>query len=115
MALDRMSPYQYQIIAGIIYTLAIPLWIYVIKKSDIVYTSGGVWYAIIGTLIYMAGGMCFNFLIKGSNNLGAISAMTSLSPVITLFLSFLFLGEKITVFKMIAFVLAMMSAILINY
>jgi len=111
-----MHPYQYQIISGIIYALAIPIWISAVSnKTTEPFSYSGVFIAIVGTILYMIGSVLFNFLIKGSNDLGSITAMSSLSPIITVILSCMFLDEKLTISKIVAFVLAMCSAILINY
>lgn len=116
MALERMHPFQFQIVSGIIYTAFIPIWYYLLSsKENVQYYPINIFWAIACTLLYMTGAILFGFLLKENNSVGTAAALVSLNPVITLGLSFVFLGEKLTVAKCIAFVLALTSAILINF
>lgn len=118
LAMDRMHPFQFQIIAGVIYMITIPIWIWIwmsSNKSSMQYNISGILFATICIALYTVGVVLFGFLLKNSNNTGIVASMLSLNPIITLALSYLFLGEVLTTAKVVAFVLAMTSAILINY
>jgi drug/metabolite transporter (DMT)-like permease len=110
-----MHPIQLQFIQGIAYAAMLPFWFGFIKKTHLaIPTNTAIMFAAIYTIIYISSATVFNYLIK-DNNIGSISALTALSPAITISLSFMFLGEQLTTAKLIAFVLALISTILINY
>lgn len=79
------------------------------------YSSMGIGLIILCTVIHIIGAVAFGFLLKESNNVGVLSALVSLSPVVTVTLSMIFLGEQFSFWKVIAFLLALFSAILINF
>lgn len=115
LALDRMHPYQFQIISGIIYCIFIPIWFYVLPKDkEVNYSAYGIIFAIVGTLIYTLSTVLFSFILKETKNPGSLSALISLSPIITIGLSFIFLGEKFSLTKILALIFAIISAILVS-
>lgn len=94
----------------------IPIWLTVLSRQhpEAKFDSEGIFYAVICCLIYTGASVLFGFALKGTQSPGVVSALISLSPIITMGLSFFFLDEKFTLTKGIAFVLAMLSAILVN-
>ena len=72
-------------------------------------------WTIICVILYIAAVIIFGFILKESQNAGVVSALVSLSPMITMILSYFFLNEEITLTKIIAFCLALASAILVNF
>lgn len=116
LALDRVHPFQLQIVAAGVYAVLIPFWIYMSNKVQATeYSSMGIGLIILCTVIHIIGAVAFGFLLKESNNVGVLSALVSLSPVVTVTLSMIFLGEQFSFWKVIAFLLALFSAILINF
>lgn len=117
IVLNKIHPFQFEIIVAIIYTIALPIWIYTLydNKSGESYDFKSVFFSIVCIMVGMAAAILFNFLLKESSSPGTVTALVSLSPIITLFLSYMFLQEKLTIFKILAFILALVSAILINY
>lgn len=115
LSLDKLHPYQLQVISGIIHVIFMPLWIWFLhKKNVIAYDSTGVTYAVICCLIYTAATVLFSFALQGSKNPGVCAALISLSPIVTMFLAHLFLGEPFTLTKGLAFFFALVSVVLLS-
>lgn len=115
LTVDRISPYQLQVISGFVYAAVAPIWYYICRKNGIIgYDNTGIMYAIICILTGTLAAVCFGFALKQSDNPGVISALISLNPVITMGLSVLFLHESLSVTKVLAFILAVVSAVLVN-
>ena len=115
LAVDRIHPFQIQAISGVVYALLLPIWIYLTQKNGSTnYDVTGTFFSIICILTSIVAAICFGFALKESNNPGVVSALVSLSPVITMTLSILFLHETMSTTKAIAFLLALASAILVN-
>lgn len=118
LAIDRLHPYQFQYIVGFYYLALMPVWYWIISSktsSNLYWDKIGILFVGLYAVTNIIGSVSFGFLLKDTNNIGAISALISLNPIITLFLSFLFLNEQLTIYKIMAFILALISAILINY
>lgn len=117
LALDRMHPYQLQVISGVIYLGFLPMWLLILSHQHpgIKYDGWGIFYAVCCILIYTAATVLFGFALKETKSPGVVAALISLSPVITMALAFFFLDEKFTTTKAIAFLLALASAILVNF
>lgn len=117
IALNKIHPFQFEIIVAVIYAIALPIWIYTLydNKSNESYDLKSVSLSVVCIVVGMVATILFNFLLKESRSPGTVTALVSLSPIVTLFLSYMFLQEKLTIFKILAFILALVSAILINY
>jgi len=115
VALNNMHPYQLQIISGAVHIVFIPLWIYLLyKNGSLEFNVTGVYYALICCVIYTAATVLFSFSLRDSNSPGVISALICLNPVVTMILAYFFLDESITITKIIAFILALASALLLS-
>lgn len=115
LAVDKVSPFQIQVISAFIYTALAPIWVYFARKNgQTEYDSTGVFYAVTAVVLATLAMVCFGFCLKQTDNPGVISALISLNPVITMGLSVLFLHEQLTPIKVLAFVLALVSAVLVN-
>jgi len=79
------------------------------------YAATGIGFAVLCNLVHIIGAITIGYLFRGSPNAGVISAMASMSPLITLSLSMMFLGEHLTSGKVLAFFFALLSAILVNF
>ena len=115
LSVDRINPYYIQILAGGIYFCCIPLWLFLLRKEDATYTAQGLGFAVICIVLSMIASIMIGFILKKSTHMGVTSALISLNPIITLILSFLFLNEVFTIWKLIALFLALASAILVNF
>jgi transporter family protein len=116
MAVDRIHPYQIQLVSTVVYVLLIPVWFQLCQKQNLSsYDNMGIIYAAICITTSIIGAVCMGFTLNQSNNPGVISALVSLSPVITMALSIMFLHETLSPIKIVAFSLALLSAILVNF
>jgi uncharacterized membrane protein len=52
-----------------------------------------VW-ALLATIVASCGSIAFGFALRSGNDAGMVTALSSASPVITIMLSFLILGER---------------------
>jgi drug/metabolite transporter (DMT)-like permease len=113
--LDRYYPFQLQIIAGVVYGMLIPFWMWLLPSDSPSFQHKEVIYGILCVICSIGGGLMFSYMLKGGASAGVSSALISLSPVVTLGLSFLFFHENLSIWKIIAFILALISAILVNF
>lgn len=114
LAVDRIHPYQLQIINAYIYILLLPLFYYLTADLKPMVVPGII-FASIATLLGIAGGLAYNFILTENINPGVAAALLGLSPVVTIALSILIYHEHISVWKVTAFILALLSAILVNF
>jgi len=115
LAVDRIHPYQLQIVAGAVYALEVPVWLYLLRSANISgYDATGVGYAFLTIVVYVLGAVCFSTLLKGTHDIGAMTTMASMSPVITTLLSVALLGESFTVKKAIATAVMLVGLALFN-
>lgn len=75
----------------------------------------GIIFAATATILGIAGGLAYSFILTKNINPGVAAALLGLSPVVTIALSVLIYHESLSVWKVLAFVLALMSAILVNF
>lgn len=116
LTVDRMHPYQLQILAAIVYSLCIPLWVFLTHKENIVWSYDfNAWILASACLITnIAGAIFFGNLLKSSNNTGGLTVLISINPIITFMLSMIFLGESLTSKKIVACIFALIGLILFN-
>lgn len=115
LSVDRIHPYQLQIVAGAVYALEVPIWLYILNKNNVTgYDPTGVVFAVLCILCHVIAAVIFGVLLKGSNNTGALTALVAINPMVTFFLSMVFLGEALTLKKIIACGLALAGLVLFS-
>jgi uncharacterized membrane protein len=116
LAVDKISPYQLQLISCIIYSLSIPFWIYFLKKDNIVinYDAHGIIFAVCCVVTNVIGAVIFGKLLKSSNATGGLTVAISINPIVTYMLSIMFLSEEITTKKIIACIFAFLGLLIFN-
>lgn len=115
LAVDRIHPYQLQIVAGAVYAIEIPVWLYLLSKNNISgYNTSGVIYGALCIATYVVAAVLFGMLLKSSNSAGQSTILVALNPIVTLVLSMMFLGETLTVKKFVACLLALCGLIVFN-
>ena len=116
MSVDRMHPYQLQIISTFVYISLLPFWISLFKKSNLNfnYDITAIIFAVMCILLSITGSVLFGTALKSSNNAGGLNVLVSINPIITFILSMIFLGEELTIKKFIACILAIAGLILFN-
>jgi uncharacterized membrane protein len=116
VAVDRIHPFQFQVVATFVYLALLPFWLWLISRMPPAdYNLTGISFAVLCNLVHICGAIAMGYLFRGSPNAGVISAMVSMSPLITLSLSMALLGEHMTAGKGLAFFFALLSAILVNF
>lgn len=114
LAVDRMHPYQLQMINAYIYIILLPVFYYLTMPLKPMNTPGII-FAATATILGIAGGLAYSFILTKNINPGVAAALLGLSPVVTIALSVLIYHESLSVWKVLAFILALMSAILVNF
>lgn len=104
LSVDRIHPYQLQIVAGLVYAIEIPLWCWLISNNDNIprYNKTGVLFGVLCIITHVVAAVLFGLLLKKFNSTGALSVLVSINPIITSLLSFIFLNEEFTIKKIIA-------------
>ena len=116
VAVDRIHPFQFQVVATFVYLALLPLWLWMLSRMPpSTYNITGVGFAVLCNLVQIGGAITIGYLFRGAPNAGVISALVSMSPLITLTLSMVFLDENMTIGKGAAFFFALLSAILVNF
>lgn len=102
LAVDRIHPYQLQIVAGIVYALEVPLWMWLLRREGVEgYDLGGVTYGVLCILTSVCGGVLFSYLLKVSNSPSVVAMAVAANPLVAMLLTSTFLGEEITPKKII--------------
>lgn len=115
MAVDRMHPYNMQILSACVYMTLVPLWNWLASKEpEGGYNLPGAGFTLATILLHIFGSVSFGFLLKTSNSAGALAVMISVSPVITTMLSIYFLNEKFEMRHAVATVLTLAGLALFN-
>jgi uncharacterized membrane protein len=116
LSVDRIHPYQLQIVAGLVYAIEIPIWLYLINKQQISnYNSTGVMYTALCIVSHVIAAVLFGILLKTSNNTGAMATMVAMNPIVTTLLSVLILGENFTLKKGVATGIMLAGLALFNF
>jgi uncharacterized membrane protein len=96
VAVDRLHPLYFQVTAACVYAVLIPfyVWLAVKHAPATEWSWKGVAWTITATIVASFGGIMFGFALRASNDAGVVTSLSSLSPIITMMLSFLLLGER---------------------
>lgn len=111
LAVDKIHPYQIQIIAGLLYGTLIPVWMFLMSKSSVNFNFNflGNFYGVLCLGFYVLSAVILGILLKSSNSTGTLSVLVSINPLITLLFSVMFLGEEFTVKKFIGCVVVVLG------
>lgn len=116
IAVDRLHPLRFQVVAAVVYLAFLPFYIYIASKHvDEPLDWKGVGWAALATVIASFGGIMFGFALRSSNDAGMVTALSSASPVITLMLSFLVLGERPTTSGAVGCALVLAGIMVISF
>jgi len=116
LAVDKIHPYQIQVLAGLLYGALIPAWVFFMTKSSINFNFNilGNLYGVLCLLSYVLSAVILGLLLKTSASVGTISILVSINPLITLLFSYFFLGEEINLKKIIATILILSGVALLK-
>jgi drug/metabolite transporter (DMT)-like permease len=96
-----------------LYLLLLPLmWVFI--KFDHVITVSGVVFSLVGSAFMCLGTLGFTFALRSGGAAGSTTFLVALYPTLTLALSMIFLGEQLTVKKVIGIALALVSFIFLS-
>lgn len=98
MAVDRIHPYQLQIVAGVIYVLEAPLWLWLIKREGIThYSLEGVGFGVLCILCAVCAAVLFSYLLRSTDSPSSVAvSVAGFEPLIAMAFTYLFLGEEMT-------------------
>lgn len=114
LAVDRIHPYNMQILSAFIYLSLVPLWHSLAPQSEESYNLQGAFFTLVTILLHIGGSVAFGLLLKSANSTGALAVMISASPVITTLLSIMFLDEEFELKHFIAALLTLSGLTLFN-
>lgn len=114
LAVDRMHPYNMQVLSAFVYLSLVPLWHNLAPRDAGGYNIVGSALTLVTILLHICGSVAFGLLLKSSNSTGAAAVMISSSPVITTLLSIYFLKEEFEMKHVIASLLTLSGLILFN-
>lgn len=103
MTVDRIHPYQLQIVAGAVYMLEVPLWLWLIKKEGIAhYNLEGVGFGVLCILCAVCAAVLFSYLLRSTDSPSSVAvSVAGFEPLIAMAFTYLFLGEEMTPKKLI--------------
>ena len=115
LAVDRIHPYQLQIVAGAVYALEVPIWIYLINKGNITrWDTKGITWGALCLVTGIVATVILGVLLKSSDDPGTIVTLVSMSPVVTMLLTVTLLGESLTPTKLVASGLMLAGLLVFN-
>lgn len=117
MSVDRIHPYQLQVVAGFVYGVQIPIWLWLVGRNPLIgsYDRVGVGYGVACLVMNVIGAALLGSLLKSSDSPGVITSLTAMYPVVTGLLCWGLLGEEYTPRKLIAIALMLLGVALFSY
>jgi transporter family protein len=112
IANDNMHPIMVSAAVTVLFSIITPL-AFVFLKFDHKFNTVGIVTAVLGGACMCAGSMAYFFALRGGHA-GLITALTSLYPALTLVLSMIFLGERLSFKQGIGILFALASFILLG-
>lgn len=111
LSVDKIHPYQLQVIASLVYIAELPIWLWLINKNQTIenYNTSGVIFGVFCILTYIVAAVLFGVLMKASDSIGTLSAMIAMNPIITAAFSYFFLNEQFTTKKIIAMIVTLVG------
>lgn len=103
MAVDRIHPYQLQIVAGAVYAFEVPLWLWLLKREGVShYNLEGVGFGVLCILCIVGAAVTFSYLLRTSNSPSVVAvSVAGFEPLIAMAFTYFFLGEEMTPKKLI--------------
>lgn len=115
LAVDRIHPYQLQVVAAAIYAIMVPVWLYFLAKQESVeWNFEGIAFGCICLVSYIIAAVLFGFLLKQTTDPGMIATLVAMNPAVTMMLTSTFLGEEFDPRKLIASALMFAGFCLFN-
>jgi bacterial/archaeal transporter family protein len=112
-ATNSMHPITIAIFSLLTYATIIPF-AFIAMKVDMSINFQGIIFTILSSLFLCCGTLGFSFALKSGGAAGEITSLTALYPALTLTLSCIFIGESLSVRKIIGIGLALLSVIILG-
>lgn len=115
LVLQKMHPLQMFVIGCCMGFLLLPLYFYLLKQQSIP-TTTNIWAILLCMLASLSstfGTIAYIYGIR-TGDLGTIAVLSCAYPVLTVALAVLFLGEALTIIKIIGIVLVMIGVIVLG-
>ena len=115
LAVDRLHPNQLQIVAGFVYTFAIPVWWYFLRRSGITHCdSMGIFWGLLCVVTSTASAVLLSHLLKNSDDPSVVAMAVATNPLVVLALSTIFLDESLTIKKILGCIVTIGGIILLT-
>lgn len=114
LSVDRIHPYQLQVVAGIVYAIELPVWLWLISRDKSIgsYDTAGVGFGLACIVTHVLAAVMLGILLKTSDSPGTMAAIVAINPIVTAMLSWMVLGEEYTLRKIIATVVTMVGIVM---
>lgn len=115
LVLQKMHPLQMFVVGCCMGFLLLPVYAYLIKQNSIVITTN-IWTILLcmcASLASTVGTIAYIYGIR-TGNLGTISVLSCSYPVLTVALAVIFLGESLTLSKIIGVLLVISGVIVLG-
>jgi len=115
LAVQRMHPLQMFVVGCCINLVLLPIYAFTLKASNVnqPWNIGSIALCTIASLASTIGTIAYVYGIR-TGDLGTIAVLSCAYPVLTVFLATLFLGETLTMSKIIGIILVMVGVIVLG-
>jgi uncharacterized membrane protein len=101
VALNYVSPVQFEAVSGVVHGISVPLflcmiWTNVVPDDPAGWNKTGIAWSAASICLSIVASVAFMYALQQRNDAGIVGGLVSASPVVTLMLSALFLGEQPT-------------------
>lgn len=107
-ATNHMHPMMVSAFSTLLYIVLLPL-TFVFFKFDKTINSTGIAFSLLGAAFNCLGSLGYFFALRAGGSVGISSILTGMYPALTLILSFLFLGESLSIKNGLGICFAMIS------
>lgn len=108
-----MHPIIVLSISLLLYVILLPL-CFIFLKFDYTVSINGIIYSLLGALFMCSGSLAFYYALHNGGEVGTSAALTALSPALTLVLSYWFLGEPLSIKKLIGIFFAIIGCVILS-
>lgn len=110
----NMDPWRYEIIAALVHVSFVPILLGLLgHATSRTQSTCSMWWAVLAALLNIACAIAFSWSLRGEVQVGVVSTLTSLSPVMTMVLAATVLGEVPSLRQIIGVAFAIIGAILV--
>lgn len=97
LALTHLDPLAFQLWTGTFYAMTVlPLFLVCRARNIALWHPEGVAWAWGMMIVYLTAAICFGYVLRMGNDVGFVAVIAAgVSPIVTMALSMLFMGERI--------------------